>query len=245
MSIFVIADLHLSFKNPKPMDIFGDNWENHAEKVKEDWKKKVTENDVVVLPGDFSWETYLKDTIQDFTYLNNLPGKKILLKGNHDYWWTTITSMRKFLQENQFTNIDFLYNNSYEFENKIFTIKTLDEAYSFVFINEEVELSEISSTLFLKGVGNIFALLAQINGVSENDIYVRLYSQENLIGDEQYVSLVNQGGSYTLVLTGGTEPVRDLTVKIEFYISLYSFDGVDKTDFILYENTIVISQTNN
>ncbi len=119
MSIFVIADLHLSFKNPKPMDIFGDNWENHAEKVKEDWKKKVTENDVVVLPGDFSWETYLKDTIQDFTYLNNLPGKKILLKGNHDYWWTTITSMRKFLQENQFTNIDFLFNNSYEFENKI------------------------------------------------------------------------------------------------------------------------------
>ena len=119
MSIFVIADLHLSFKNPKPMDIFGDNWENHAEKVKEDWNKKVTENDVVVLPGDFSWETYLKDTIQDFTYLNNLPGKKILLKGNHDYWWTTITSMRKFLQENQFTNIDFLFNNSYEFENKI------------------------------------------------------------------------------------------------------------------------------
>ena len=86
MSIFVIADLHLSFKNPKPMDIFGDNWENHAEKVRKDWKKKVTENDVVVLPGDFSWETYLKDTIQDFTYLNNLPGKKILLKGNHDYW---------------------------------------------------------------------------------------------------------------------------------------------------------------
>ena len=119
MSIFVIADLHLSFKNPKPMDIFGDNWENHAEKVKEDWNKKVTENDVVVLPGDFSWETYLKDTIQDFTYLKNLPGKKILLKGNHDYWWTTVTSMRKFLQENQFTNIDFLFNNSYEFENKI------------------------------------------------------------------------------------------------------------------------------
>lgn len=137
------------------------------------------------------------------------------------------------------------YTDVSTFENKIFTIKTLDEAYSFVFINEEVELSEISSTLFLNGVGNIFALLAQINGVSENDIYVRLYSQENLIGDEQYVSLVNQGGSYTLVLTGGTEPVRDLTVKIEFYISLYSFDGVDKTDFILYENTIVISQTNN
>ena len=119
MSIYVIADLHLSFKNPKPMNIFGDNWENHAEKIRNDWIKKVTENDLVVLPGDFSWETYLEDTILDFTYLKDLPGKKILLKGNHDYWWTTITKMRKFLLENQFTNIDFLFNNSYEFENKI------------------------------------------------------------------------------------------------------------------------------
>ena len=66
MSIFVIADLHLSFKNPKPMDIFGDNWGNHAEKIREDWKKKVTENDVVVLPGDFSWEMHLEDTKKVF-----------------------------------------------------------------------------------------------------------------------------------------------------------------------------------
>lgn len=119
MSIFVIADLHLSFRKPKPMDIFGDNWQNHEEKIKKDWNEKVTENDLVVLPGDFSWETYLENTKLDFEYLNSLPGKKIMLKGNHDYWWTTITSMKKFLKENSFENIDFLYNNSYEFENKI------------------------------------------------------------------------------------------------------------------------------
>ena len=119
MSIFVIADLHLSFKNPKPMDIFGDNWTKHEEKIKKDWKEKVTENDLVVLPGDFSWATYIEDTIPDFEYLNSLPGKKIMLKGNHDYWWTTVTSMRKFLKENNFQNIDFLYNNSFEYENKI------------------------------------------------------------------------------------------------------------------------------
>lgn len=119
MSIFVIADLHLSFRKPKPMDIFGDNWQNHEEKIKKDWNEKVTENDLVVLPGDFSWETYLENTKLDFEYLNSLPGKKIMLKGNHDYWWTTITSMKKFLKENFFENIDFLYNNSYEFENKI------------------------------------------------------------------------------------------------------------------------------
>ena len=119
MSIFVIGDLHLSFNNTKPMDIFGENWSGHEEKIKKNWMEKVKENDLVVLPGDFSWETYLENTTLDFEYLNNLPGKKLLLKGNHDYWWTTLTSMRIFLKENNFTNIDFLYNNSYEFENKI------------------------------------------------------------------------------------------------------------------------------
>ena len=119
MSIYVIGDLHLSFNTPKPMDIFGKNWKGHEEKIKRDWLQKVKDEDLVVLPGDFSWETYLENTKKDFEYLNSLPGKKILLKGNHDYWWTTITSMRKFLKENNFENIDFLYNNSYEFENKI------------------------------------------------------------------------------------------------------------------------------
>lgn len=119
MSIFVIGDLHLSFNNPKPMDIFSEHWAGHEEKIKNNWIKNVKEDDIVVLPGDFSWETYLKDTKLDFDYLNNLPGKKILLKGNHDYWWTTVTNMKAFLKENGYTNIEFLYNNSYEFEGKI------------------------------------------------------------------------------------------------------------------------------
>ena len=100
MSIYVIADLHLSFSQDKPMDIFGKNWENHAEKIKQDWLAKVNDDDMVVLPGDFSWAMHLEDTYLDFKYLNELPGKKVLLKGNHDYWWTTVTSMKKFLEEN-------------------------------------------------------------------------------------------------------------------------------------------------
>lgn len=119
MSIFVIGDLHLSFNNPKPMDIFGENWVNHEEKIKKNWTKNVKENDLVVLPGDFSWETYLQDTKLDFEFINKLPGKKLLLKGNHDYWWSTLTTMRNFLHQNNFINIDFLYNNSFEYENKI------------------------------------------------------------------------------------------------------------------------------
>ncbi len=119
MSIYVMADLHLSFNQDKPMNIFGDNWDNHAEKIKNNWIRKVKEDDYVILLGDFSWATYLEDTKADFEFLNSLPGNKILLKGNHDYWWTTVTNMKKFLKDNNFEKIDFLYNNSYFIENKI------------------------------------------------------------------------------------------------------------------------------
>ena len=119
MALYIIGDLHLSFGTDKPMDIFGGNWENHTEKLKRDWIEKVNQEDTVILAGDFSWATYLQDTYNDFCYIKELPGKKILLKGNHDYWWTTVTSMRNYLKENGFENIDFLYNNSYEIDNKI------------------------------------------------------------------------------------------------------------------------------
>ena len=119
MAIYAISDLHLSLGIGKQMDIFGDNWIKHEEKIRENWISKVKENDLVLLPGDFSWETYLENTKLDFEYLNKLPGKKLLLKGNHDYWWTTLKSMREFLQENNFKTIDFIYNNSYFFDDKI------------------------------------------------------------------------------------------------------------------------------
>ena len=119
MAIYVIGDLHLSFNTNKSMDIFGKNWQNYGEKIKQDWLAKVRPEDTVILPGDFSWSMYLDETDKDFEFINNLPGQKILLKGNHDYWWTTVTSMRKYIEEKSFKNIDFLYNNSYEYENKI------------------------------------------------------------------------------------------------------------------------------
>lgn len=117
MSIYAISDLHLSFNTDKPMNVFG--WDDYENKIKDDWLKKVTDNDLVILPGDFSWEMNIENTYKDFSFINNLPGKKLLLKGNHDYWWTTVTSMKNYLRKNNFSNIDFLYNNSFEFENKI------------------------------------------------------------------------------------------------------------------------------
>ena len=119
MAIYTIGDLHLSFQNPKPMNIFGENWDNHEEKIKEDWLSKVKPEDTVIHPVDFSWAMYLKDTIKDFEYLNSLPGKKIMIKGNHEYWWTTLTNMKNFLDENGFKDIEFLQNNCFEVEDKI------------------------------------------------------------------------------------------------------------------------------
>ncbi len=147
MSVYTIGDLHLSFHENKPMDIFGENWKGHEEKIKQDWINKVKNQDLVILPGDFSWSTYLKDTYDDFNYLNSLPGKKLLLKGNHDYWWTTLKSMRKFLKENDFQNIDFIFNNAYEFENYIFAGTrgwSQTEEENEKFLNRETQRLELS-----------------------------------------------------------------------------------------------------
>ena len=100
---------------------FGNNWENHPEKIKKSWMENVKEDDLVVLPGDFSWAMYLEDTYKDFEYLNSLPGKKLLLRGNHDYWWSTLTKMREFIKKNNFSNIDFIYNNAYIYDDIIIT----------------------------------------------------------------------------------------------------------------------------
>ncbi len=135
MSIYTIADLHLSFGSNKPMDIFGANWEDHDKKIAEDWKLKVKDDDLVIIPGDFSWAMNLEDTKQDFEYLSQLPGKKLLLKGNHDYWWTTLTKMKKFLEENNFTNIDFIQNNYYLEQNKFIV-----GVRGWIFSNKEEDL---------------------------------------------------------------------------------------------------------
>lgn len=117
MSIFAISDLHLSFNTNKPMNIFG--WVDYEEKIRKNWQEKVKEDDVVLLLGDFSWEMNLENTYKDFEFINSLPGRKLLLKGNHDYWWNTLSKMRIYLTDNKFYNIDFIYNNSYEDNNKI------------------------------------------------------------------------------------------------------------------------------
>jgi len=113
MAVYTIADLHLSFGTDKPMDVFS-GWENYTDRIAQNWQRLVTPEDTVVIAGDISWAMDIKDTVKDFTYLNNLNGKKILMKGNHDYWWATKSKMDKFLAENGFDTMSILHNTYYE-----------------------------------------------------------------------------------------------------------------------------------
>ena len=116
MSIFAISDLHLSFGTDKPMNVFR-GWDNHIERLTANWKRLIKPEDTVVLPGDFSWSLKLEDTKRDFEFLENLPGKKLLLKGNHDLWWSTAKKLREFWEENGFSSVDIIFNNCVVTEN--------------------------------------------------------------------------------------------------------------------------------
>ena len=116
MSIYALADLHLSFGTDKPMDVFGSKWENYTEKIYSNWQNTVGDDDLVIIPGDVSWATYIEDAYEDFKFINELNGKKVIIKGNHDYWWTTLRKMENFLGENGFDTIKILNNTAMAFE---------------------------------------------------------------------------------------------------------------------------------
>ena len=112
MSIYTIGDLHLSLGTDKPMDIFP-GWDGYLQKLEDNWRRLVRDGDTVVVPGDISWAMGLPASLADFTFIHQLPGKKILLKGNHDYWWTTKNKMDNFLAEHGLDSIAILSNNSF------------------------------------------------------------------------------------------------------------------------------------
>lgn len=113
MSLFAIADTHLSFGTNKPMDVFS-GWQNYEERLQKNWNAVVGENDTVVIAGDISWGMKLEDTLEDFRFIDRLNGGKIVMKGNHDYWWSTKSKTDRFLSENGINSIDILFNNAYK-----------------------------------------------------------------------------------------------------------------------------------
>lgn len=108
MKIYAISDLHLSINTDKPMDVFGGVWEGYWEKIKEDWQLKVSDDDVVLISGDISWAINLKDALLDMLELNKLKGKKIIIRGNHDYWWSSYAKIQNMLPD----SIKAIQNNA-------------------------------------------------------------------------------------------------------------------------------------
>lgn len=114
MAIYAISDLHLSKAVPnKSMEMFGDKWLNYQKKIDKNWKNTVNSTDTVLIAGDISWAISLDEAYEDFKYINSLPGKKIIIKGNHDFYFSTLTKVNNFLKKNKFDTIKILNNNSY------------------------------------------------------------------------------------------------------------------------------------
>lgn len=115
MALYAIGDLHLSFQANKPMDVFGGNWDGYVDKLREGLKV-VGPEDTTVLLGDLTWGMSLSDSVEDFRFISNIPGRKIILKGNHDYWWSTANKFYQFCKEQDFENMLVLNNNCWFYE---------------------------------------------------------------------------------------------------------------------------------
>ena len=115
MALDAIGDLHLAQSVNKPMDVFGPGWSNHAQRLEAAFSQ-LGEGDVTVLCGDISWGIDFSESLADFQFIDRLPGKKIIVKGNHDYWWNTAAKMRRFFQENGLESLEILHNNAYFYE---------------------------------------------------------------------------------------------------------------------------------
>jgi hypothetical protein len=129
MKIYAISDLHLDYEKEKPMDIFGECWENHEEKIFENWQKKIMEDDIVLMPGDISWAINIDKAVKDLERIDELKGIKIITKGNHDYWWSTNSKLKK-MNLNSITfiqNTSFKHNNIQVFGSRGWIDKTSDD----------------------------------------------------------------------------------------------------------------------
>lgn len=115
MALYAIGDLHLCLGAPKPMDVFGGNWVGYMDKLTEGFSE-LTPDDTIVLLGDLSWALGLDQAKEDFAWINAIPGKKIILKGNHDYWWSTVSKFQQFCIQNDFSDMHILNNNHFVYD---------------------------------------------------------------------------------------------------------------------------------
>lgn len=195
MKIFSISDLHLSINNPKPMDIFGPVWDNYVEQIISDWKEKVSEEDVVLIAGDISWAMKLDDAKLDIDLIASLPGKKIIIRGNHDYWWKSISSVRAILPDNFYAlqndhvvieNFVFCGTRGWQVPENKFKTKEDEKIYNREVLRLELSLKSAKSAkekLDKNGIGSEIICLFHyppFNSKTETSKFTKLFEQYNV-----------------------------------------------------------------
>ena len=189
MKIYAISDLHISTNTNKPMEVFGGNWENHLEKITADWKSKVSDNDVVLIGGDLSWAMDLEDAKADLDSIGALRGKKIIVKGNHDYWWGTIGRVRDMLPEGFYA----LQNDCVKIDNVIVCgsrcwsvpgSPDFDESDNKIYLREveRLKLSFASVNKIRKEGDKVIALIhfPPFNVKREDSLFTDLFEKNNV-----------------------------------------------------------------
>ena len=187
MAVYTISDLHLSLDAEKSMEVFN-GWEGYVEKLKKNWKFKINENDTVVIIGDISWAMKLEEAKKDLEFLNKLPGKKILLKGNHDFWWSTSKKVNNFLKENNFYSISILHNSACEVENlyicgtRGWMCRSESDVDKKIFTREVERLRRSIEIAELKNFGNIRVFLhyPPVYGKDESEEIINLLIEKKI-----------------------------------------------------------------
>jgi predicted phosphohydrolase len=158
MALYAIGDLHLSLNSDKPMDVFGGGWDNYVQKIKDGFSA-LGDSDTCVLCGDSSWAMSLEESLDDFKFIDSLPGKKLILKGNHDYWWSTVTKTRSFFSKHGIKSIEVLNNNS-------FLIEGVSVCGTRGWFYEEESGSEHDKKIMAREIGRLEASLSSAEAAS-------------------------------------------------------------------------------
>ena len=219
MALYAIGDLHLCLGAPKPMDIFGGAWVGYMDKLKEGMSV-IRPEDTTVLLGDLSWSLDLANAKADFAWINEIPGRKIILKGNHDYWWSTAAKFQKFCQENGFENLHLLNNNSY-----VYTDYAICGTRGWFF--EEERSGQHDEMVFMR---ELIRLEASLNSAGEKEKLVFLHYPPRYKGYEcpEILALLEKygvrrcfyghlhGGSHKLAMEGQWDNVDFRLVAADY-----------------------------
>jgi predicted phosphohydrolase len=219
LMIYAIGDLHLSFSTNKPMKVFGDNWYNHYNKIKKDWEAKVTDEDLVLIPGDISWAMKLSEAQKDMDFITKLPGRKMLTRGNHDYWWSSLNKV-----SNMFRDLEFIQNNSIIYNNIAIcgtrgwicpnqTKFTKDDEKLY---KREVNRLEIALNSIKQSVDSIYVMthFPPTNDILESSEFTRLYEKYNV--DKVIYGHLHGKKSFKMGLQGIRNNVEYILVSCDY-----------------------------